>query len=333
MEITEIIKKNSNEIVKFIIDNPTQEKEVLDKLKMKEKPKWFEVTSILKDSKQNARGIGALTVEILKNSNDNSGVQEIDVNLLRDNPYQPRLEMNEESLEELMNDILKDGLQSPIKITPKNDGTYIIVFGHRRVAAHKRAGLTKIKCFIEEDIDDIKLRRLTLNENLKRVDLNLMELAISFKDALNAGIYKTQQELATENNIKASRVSEALSILNLQDRIIEDLKKDSSFTKDTTALALLNKITDIDKQWEVYLGFKDGKLSREDIKKLSKDMNENVDKKSSSQCETKIDKKKAEFYFALPKLDKTKQSEMQNYLEKEFDDLQKRIKEKLEEIS
>jgi len=329
MEITEVIKKSPNEIVKFVLDNPTQEKEILDKLKIKDKTKYFDVTGTLKDSRLNTRGIGALTVEILKSSNENSEFQELDIELLKDNPYQPRLEMNEEALEELMNDILKDGLQSPIKVTPRSDGTFIIVFGHRRVAAHKRAGLSKIKCMVEENIDDEKLRRLSLNENLKREGLSLIEMAISFKDALNAGVYKTQQELATDNNIKASKVSEALSILNLQDRIIEDLRKDSSFTKDTTALALLNKITDLNKQWEVYLGFKNGNLDREDVKNLSK----NVNKKVSSQCETKIDKKKAEFHFALPKLDKSKQTAIKTYLEKEFNELKERIKEKLDEIS
>lgn len=310
-ELKELALKPNEEILSFLLQNQDKEEKVLHFMKnnMAYKQKYFAVASLLKDSKQNNKGIGALKAEIINEANKNS-YQEIEVDLLENNPYQPRLQIEQESLIELSNSIKKDGLQSPIKITPIENGKFIIVYGHRRVEAHRYLGLPKIKCFIEE-VDENKLRRLALVENLQREDLSLIEKALSYANALNSGDFSTQKELAEELGLKRTKVSEIMSLLNLDGNIIYDLKKDKSI-KDTTALSLINKI-EKDSQWEIYSLLKKGEIDREGIRKY---LNNGIEK-TNSQCESKLKNNKLQLFYKINIKEKEKQKAFKEFIERE----------------
>lgn len=325
-EMRTIAQKSPEEILTYILENPKEEEELLYflKTKMEYKQKFYNVSSLLKDSKSNSKGVGALTVEILQEASKNA-YREIEINLLKDNPYQPRLEMAESGIEELANSIEKEGLQSPIKVTPNEDGSFTIAYGHRRVAAHKFLKLDKIKCFVEE-LDDVKLRRVSLTENLQREDLSFIDKALAYKDALDYGGFATQKELAEWLGLRESKVSEILSLLTLDSRIINDFKS-NDVTKDSRVLSLLNKINP-EKQYEIYCLFKNKEIDREGVAEYLKT---GVVKKNS-QCEFVYKNKKFNLFYKTKIKDKNKEKEFKEFANSKMLALLKELKEKEDEM-
>ena len=112
---------------------------------------------------------------------------EIPLKNLQSNPYQPRIDINIQSLNELISSIEQNGLMQPIVITPTfNDNeSHIIVAGHRRYEAFKIMGKEKIQCIIMKDLHDKDLAVLSLTENLMRENLHPIENAIAIKNILD----------------------------------------------------------------------------------------------------------------------------------------------------
>jgi ParB family chromosome partitioning protein len=70
-------------------------------------------------------------------------LNELDIDLIRPNPEQPRTRFTESALEELTQSIAANGVVQPIVVRRKGEG-YEIVAGERRWRAAQRAGLRKI---------------------------------------------------------------------------------------------------------------------------------------------------------------------------------------------
>jgi len=262
-------------------------------------------------------------------------VVEIPISSLEDNPFQPRLNIDESKLQELMNSISKDGLQSPIKVT-KLYGTAsqinTIVFGHRRVEAHKRLGLETIKAFYDTNISKSELRRLALIENIQRDDLGVLELAISFDNAINDGTFSSQKELAEKLGFSYAKVSAVLSILNLDKKIIKDLEE-NRIVKDVTALALLNQLKDKKQQFSLYLKFKEGQISRKELQDIIKSSNENINK-PALQYELNLNKSKFSLSFKPNKelIKKGKYQELENFAKEKLENLKQELENKEKEL-
>jgi ParB/RepB/Spo0J family partition protein len=99
---------------------------------------------------------------------------------LKENPYQPRIEIKPEEIKDLANSIKEKGLLQPILVAKSDEKNYYIVAGHRRVEAHKWLGKKIIKARVIE-ADNENLASLSLIENLQREDLDLIETAIALK--------------------------------------------------------------------------------------------------------------------------------------------------------
>ena len=153
---------------------------------------------------------------------DKSGiVDEIDINLIDPNPYQPRKEFNQERLQELSESIKKHGLLQPIVVI-EHDDRYILIAGERRLRASKLAGLETIKAIIADvDIlDEIRLRELALIENIQRENLNPIELAQSYKELIE--VHKiTHEELSNIVHKSRAQITNTLRLLNL-DKYVQD---------------------------------------------------------------------------------------------------------------
>ena len=80
---------------------------------------------------------------------ESNSIFEVELSLLKANPYQPRKEFSEEALQELASSIKEDGVIEPIIITECSDGGYYIVGGERRSRAAKLAGLEKIPAYLK----------------------------------------------------------------------------------------------------------------------------------------------------------------------------------------
>ncbi|MEO1923877.1 MAG: ParB/RepB/Spo0J family partition protein [Nautiliaceae bacterium] len=175
--------------------------------------------------KRLGRGLGAILEDAeagyLKGLPD-SGVNEIEIEKIVPNPYQPRREFDEKSIEELASSIRKHGLLQPVLVIKKDD-SYILVAGERRLRAVKKLGKEKIKAIVVDyTLDD--LREYALIENIQREDLNPIEIALSLHELIKKHGY-THDELAKNLGKSRSYVTNMLRILNLPEKVIEKIKK------------------------------------------------------------------------------------------------------------
>lgn len=143
---------------------------------------------------------------------ENEVVEEIEIASLKENPYQPRKQFDEEKIEELAQSIKEHGVLQPI-IVKKSQIGYYIVAGERRVRACKRLGLRTIPAIVR-DIDDQVMAEVALLENLQREDLSIIEEAMAYEVLMERyGI--TQQELAERLGKSRSHITNALRMLKL----------------------------------------------------------------------------------------------------------------------
>ena len=68
----------------------------------------------------------------------------VDPSLLKPNPKQPRIEFNQEKLQELAESIKENGILQPIIIEEAGNGQFYIIAGERRTRAARLAGLDKV---------------------------------------------------------------------------------------------------------------------------------------------------------------------------------------------
>ena len=184
-------------------------------------------------------------------TNSENIIHKIPINDLQSNPYQPRLQMDKEELNELVSSINKNGLMSPI-IVADIEGKKVIVAGHRRTEACRILGWDKIPAIVRKDIDDNLLALLAITENTHRSNLNPIELAISYKNLLD-NAFNSQKELAIALGVSDIKITRILNLLKLDSRIIDAVKNGK--TKDVLALNMLNQIKDTNWQYQLFLKF------------------------------------------------------------------------------
>lgn len=107
------------------------------------------------------------------------GVQQVAVEAIKRNPRQPRVHFKEEDLDELAASIREHGVIQPLIVSPKNDGTFILIAGERRWQASQRAGLKSVPV-VTRQASNQELLELALIENVQRADLNPMEEAEAY---------------------------------------------------------------------------------------------------------------------------------------------------------
>lgn len=108
------------------------------------------------------------------------GVQQVSVDAIRPNPRQPRIHFKEEELAELAASIREHGVIQPLIVTPKPDGTFILIAGERRWQASQKAGLRTVPV-ITRKANNQELLEIALIENVQRADLNSMEEAEAYR--------------------------------------------------------------------------------------------------------------------------------------------------------
>ncbi|NWF66359.1 MAG: ParB/RepB/Spo0J family partition protein [Campylobacterales bacterium] len=153
-------------------------------------------------------------------------VREVELSILDNNPYQPRLEIDESEVLELAESIKSQGLAQPIIVAenPDNTNRYIIVAGHRRYTAYKKLGFSSIPAIIRE-YSKKELSTIVIVENLQRKDLHPLELALSYNSLIENGIFTTHEEIALSLGKSISHISKILSLLKLPNEIISEAKK------------------------------------------------------------------------------------------------------------
>jgi ParB family transcriptional regulator, chromosome partitioning protein len=137
---------------------------------------------------------------------------ELDIELIRPNPEQPRVRFTEAALAELAQSITANGVVQPILVRPKGEH-YEIVAGERRWRAAQLAGLRKIPAVIREVSDD-KLLELALIENIQRQELNPIEEASAYRKLIDVMGY-TQEAVAASVGKDRTLIATSLRLLKL----------------------------------------------------------------------------------------------------------------------
>lgn len=153
-------------------------------------------------------------------------VQKLDVSLLDDSPYQPRLTYDPATLRELADSIRAAGQQEPIKVRQKPNGRYELISGHRRKLSAVLIGLAELDAYVVQASDE-EAQRSTLLANEARENLTDYERAKLYQLAMALGLGKTQQAVAAYFGTSQGRVSRCMAMLTLPDEYLERLEKDS----------------------------------------------------------------------------------------------------------
>lgn len=143
-----------------------------------------------------------------------SGVyQEIDINEVVPNRYQPREHFDEETLTSLSRSITEIGVIQPVVVRELEDGQYELIAGERRWRAAKRANLSAIPAIIRTS-DDLSSLETAVVENLHRQDLNPLEEAAAYQQLVEEfGL--TQDDVAQRVGRSRSAVANTLRLLHL----------------------------------------------------------------------------------------------------------------------
>lgn len=143
-------------------------------------------------------------------------IEEIKLDQLRPNPYQPRHKFDDQALQELATSILEHGIFQPI-IVRKGVVGYDILAGERRFRASQLAGMTTIPAIVKPFTEE-QMMELALLENLQREDLTIIEEAQAYQMLLtNLGI--TQEVLAKRVGKSRSHVTNTLRLLQLPNSV------------------------------------------------------------------------------------------------------------------
>ena len=150
---------------------------------------------------------------------------QIEVERIKPNPYQPRKDYNEESLQDLARSIREVGIIQPLVVSKveieTENGTrveYRLIAGERRLRAAKIAGFSKVPVIIRKIGEKRDNLSVALIENIQRADLNPIETARGYAK-LQDEFGLTQQETATKVGKSRTSIANTLRLLNLPSHI------------------------------------------------------------------------------------------------------------------
>ncbi len=147
-------------------------------------------------------------------------IENVSVDQLSPGQYQPRKRFDEESLQELADSIIEQGLMQPV-IVRKSDNNFEIIAGERRWRAAKLAKLDTIPVIVR-DINDRTASIIALIENMQRVDLSSIEEAEGIKKMIDE-FGMTHEEASDAVGKSRSAVSNLLRLLQLTDFVKDKL--------------------------------------------------------------------------------------------------------------
>jgi ParB family chromosome partitioning protein len=150
------------------------------------------------------------------------GVREIEIARIQPNPNQPRVQFDEEALDELADSIRERGVLQPILLRPHGE-EYLIIAGERRWRAAQRARLHSIPAIVRE-IDDSTTAELALIENIQRLDLNPLEEAEGYRQLIQRHGH-TQDDIGRIVHKSRSHVANLLRLLDLPEFVRQSLLK------------------------------------------------------------------------------------------------------------
>ena len=174
--------------------------------------------------------------------NTESQILQVPIEDIIPNRFQPRLNFDDSSLQELTASIKEHGIIQPLVLRRVGD-KYEIIAGERRYKAATQAGLVKVPAIINQ-LDDKNSAEVAIVENIQRKDLSSIEEARSYKALLDKG-YLTQEELAKRMGVSQSAISNKLRLLSLAPEVQQALMENKISERHARSLL---QITDNEEQ-------------------------------------------------------------------------------------
>ncbi|MBF0276124.1 MAG: ParB/RepB/Spo0J family partition protein [Nitrospinae bacterium] len=165
-------------------------------------------------------GISALIEDFSTNTENN--ILFVEVDKVVPNPNQPRKEIKDEPLQELVNSIKTKGIIQPILVQRIKEDSYQIIAGERRWQAANKAKLEKVPVVVK-DVSDVEAYELALIENIQRENLNPVEEAQGYRQLIEQ-FELTQEELSKRLGKSRPVVANSLRILNLPEEVIQCIR-------------------------------------------------------------------------------------------------------------
>ncbi|WP_406030893.1 ParB/RepB/Spo0J family partition protein [Succinivibrio sp.] len=195
---------------------------------------------------------------------------DFDIDIVSPDPNQPRKNFDEVALQELADDLKKNGLIQPIVVRedPDNVGKFIVVAGERRLKAAKLAGFKKIRSILST-YESSQLGYVQIAENAKRDNLKFYEMAEFIVSRADAG--EKQADIAEKLGLSKTKVSEFMVWKDAPD-FLKDAKEHFSSIRTFYDIA---KLTDeFANEVKSFIEDSTGEISRADISSLKKKLTE-----------------------------------------------------------
>jgi ParB family chromosome partitioning protein len=190
----------------------------------------------------------------------------IAISEIETNPFQPRIEFNQEKLHELAASIEQLGIIQPITVRKLQENKYQLISGERRFRASQLAGLKKIPSFVRI-ANDQEMLEMALVENIQREDLNPIEVALSYQRLINE-VKLTQEECSERVGRNRSTVTNFLRLLKLPSEIQKGLSNGEISTGHARALI---SVQNSDTQINIYHDIVANGYSVREVEQLAKD--------------------------------------------------------------
>ncbi len=209
------------------------------------------------------RGLGALIEDADSPRFTVSAINEIDLNQIELNPFQPRKNFDEEALQELASSIKEIGIIQPITVRELDGNKYQLITGERRYKAARMAGMVSIPAYVRK-ANDQNMLEMSLVENIQRVDLDSIEVAISYQRLIEE-CNLTQESVSERVGKKRSTITNYLRLLKLPAEIQLGIR--DKVISMGHARAMIN-IPDPETQIEIYRGILRNDLSVRKVEEI-----------------------------------------------------------------
>ncbi|MGC6494802.1 MAG: ParB/RepB/Spo0J family partition protein [Flavobacteriales bacterium] len=210
-----------------------------------------------------------------------SNVNEIAIEDIQINPFQPRIDFEKEKIYELSESIKELGIIQPITVRKLGYNKYQLISGERRLRASKELNLKTIPSYIRIANDE-QMLEMALVENIQREELNPVEIAFSYQRLMNE-CKLTQDKMSERVGKKRSTISNYLRLLKLPAEILAALK--SKVISMGHARALIN-VSDIQTQLNIFRDAIDKKFSVREIEQIVKEFGNSSYKKNNNKSKS-----------------------------------------------
>jgi len=167
------------------------------------------------------RGLSALIPNAETKNLQNAGIGTLPIDRIRPNRFQPRKRFDTESLKELAQSIVENGIIQPLIVTKSTGSEYELIAGERRLEAAKMAGLEEVPVVIRS-VSKKEQLQMAIIENIQREDLDPVEEAMAYQ-TLADDYQLTHQQIAQVMGKDRVTITNSMRLLKLPDEVLQML--------------------------------------------------------------------------------------------------------------